>query len=432
MSTPTTPRLKRVRAGDLRSPAVRFDLTVYHTKRPPRAAREALWNDLSSAGFAVYPDLYDEASTELCACLTAPSIEAFPPPSLGVLKLGGLRLGAAGQARLRGAVAVTAVRLTGSSGDAGRINRAAAECLRAFERRAPGIFWDEACREGFARADWEERVSKFDGDLPDVAAHLNVHAYQIRDHLRIVTLGMEKLGLPDIEVREVAPAQLSEMVDLVRVFAQWITERPVIDRPGEVVVDVAQLRNASVRERLLTTRGPGAGPMQIAMAYAPTETGDAENRLLRLRPAGSPDERQALHASLTSTLFGFSRGAVYGFSSRDPEIVAARERAQRALRLLRPTFADGPPVMQRLSVNARFVSPVGVVEWMWIDVLGWRDHRIDGVLENDPTEPGWLARGARVAVDEADVLDYRHTQANGVVVGNETAAVIARSPQNDH
>lgn len=61
---------------------------------------------------------------------------------------------------------------------------------------------------------------------------------------------------------------------------------------------------------------------------------------------------------------------------------------------------------------------------MWVEVMRWKGTTIHGVLRNDPFHVPDLAAGAKVDVEESDILDYIHNKSDGTSDGNETAKLL--------
>lgn len=61
---------------------------------------------------------------------------------------------------------------------------------------------------------------------------------------------------------------------------------------------------------------------------------------------------------------------------------------------------------------------------MWVEVTGWKDQKITGLLENEPADVADLHAGQVVEVKEEDVFDYIRYYADGREQGNTTGEII--------
>jgi len=59
--------------------------------------------------------------------------------------------------------------------------------------------WDEETREIFSPDAWhEKRLKSWSGDVPDTSSQTVIHIYKNDELDRAITLGMTKMGLPDV------------------------------------------------------------------------------------------------------------------------------------------------------------------------------------------------------------------------------------------
>jgi uncharacterized protein YegJ (DUF2314 family) len=315
------------------------------------------------------------------------------------------------QRALRGLVAVAA--------EAARQLRALVSDPEARVVWGPDAFLREVAEGGF------------EGEVPFVAAHINIHSYAAEGAgglLRSVTLGMSKLGLPDLVVNGHPRGEWPTVVELLRASCQALADDPRIVEAGALKLDLERLDSKRAREAARRIQRPGAkGRARVTLAVAPREQGDAENGLVELTFGGftgSPTERQ--HALLVA-LFGYE-DRIFRVRGDEPELLAARDRARAELLALRAPFRKGLPAGTQLQVKAPFEEK-GRREYMWIEVLAWEGRRIRGILTGVPEIATALRPGAVVEVDEADAYDYLVRQPDGTEVGNHTGAAILRLQQ---
>jgi uncharacterized protein YegJ (DUF2314 family) len=108
-----------------------------------------------------------------------------------------------------------------------------------------------------------------------------------------------------------------------------------------------------------------------------------------------------------------------------PTLIETQSRALTRLdHEVRTAWSGGLPSGDRLYVKAPFTSTDGGVEYLWVQVVSWREASIDGVLRSEPTWVQGLAVGDVIAVDQARVFDYLWRHADGSSEGNETEAFL--------
>ena len=137
-----------------------------------------------------------------------------------------------------------------------------------------------------------------------------------------------------------------------------------------------------------------------------------------MRPNSPKDKARELQRRL------YVAAKVFGAHADDEELNAARARALRALRKLKPRFTQRQPALEHLIVKAPFTTRTNGVEWMWVEVVHWEGKKLSGILQNDPYEVDDLKAGARVEVDEDSLFDYLYRRADGTDEGGETTKIL--------
>lgn len=303
-------------------------------------------------------------------------------------------------------------------------NREANTLVYRLAELTDGFPWDAECRLLYSRAAWQERrVASWQGDIPDVRGHVNMHAYRNPDLVRIITLGMRKFGLPDLVIAQTPSGGSRAAGNAINACAQRMLEGQAFDGPRFDLV-LADIRHDGMRETALANPLDGAtGRARLHLAEAPWEQGDPQNRLLALEfPDGegqTPLERQA---SALAALYG-SEGSIVGRRPGDEALKAASEKARAAFLAKAPTFRKGLQPNERLVIKAPF-SFDDQTEYMWVEVVGWRTSSIEGILMNDSHFNRKLRVGHRVTVNLRDVYDYIHYKPDGTEDGNETGKVL--------
>ena len=303
--------------------------------------------------------------------------------------------------------------------------RGACQVTLAVARRTGGLLWDQETREVFTPKEWESRrVEDWPAStVPDVSRQVVIHSYRSGDYLRAITLGMAKLGLPDLVVESFASSNSRSMGNLLNLTAQALAEGAAV-RDGEFTLRIAALRHPRVRAEELASLKPHAkDEVVLRLREGRADEGDPANRLLEIgfdRYEG-PDPR-ARQDRLLGDLFGWEDAVAE--VRHDDVLLAASRKARERLPVMKTIMAGGLEPGQILMVKAPFAKPDGGAEWMWVEVVGWRGSRIRGVLTNEPFGVPGLRAGQEVVVAEADVFDYLLQNPDGTEEGNETSIII--------
>jgi uncharacterized protein YegJ (DUF2314 family) len=135
-----------------------------------------------------------------------------------------------------------------------------------------------------------------------------------------------------------------------------------------------------------------------------------------------PDERRQ---SIITKLWGVADSVKHG--DHTPELLAASDRARAKLADLKDRFSEGLPSGHRLLFKVPFPTIDGRQEYMWVEVLQWREEGlIKGVLQNEPFYVKDLSAGSNVEVLEEKVFDYILDRGDGSKEGNETGIILRR------
>jgi uncharacterized protein YegJ (DUF2314 family) len=341
-----------------------------------------------------------------------PKREVLPPPSVETLGYFGKSLSAEQRAAVQTTADPMMVIMSGQHPKALRALTVLAACLA---RATAGLVWDEHTRQMFTAAAFAAlRLDGWPaGGDPDVRAHVVVHQYADGELLRGVSLGMDKLGLPDLVVEQYSPTE-SRMTSVMNLVAQTLFERGRLDVAGVLSVAVPELRHATLRADLQAGLVDAEGRATVRLVQGSRQEGDAENRLIALR-LGENTEQQA---AFVDALFGRRHDPTTQIE-HDDELIAAMERARTGLRKLKAKFVSGLGPTETLTVKAPFRTSTGGNEWMWLQVTAWKGERLRGILDNDPDDVPGLARGARVEVSLATLADYGLYRGEELVEGHE-------------
>jgi hypothetical protein len=77
--------------------------------------------------------------------------------------------------------------------------RAADDLVEEMARKLGGLIWDQETREVFSPDTWHQRrLASWVIDVPDLSTQIVIHTYSKGESVRAITLGMSKIGLPDV------------------------------------------------------------------------------------------------------------------------------------------------------------------------------------------------------------------------------------------
>jgi uncharacterized protein YegJ (DUF2314 family) len=288
----------------------------------------------------------------------------------------------------------------------------------AFElaKQQHGWVVDPDAGAAYTAAQFEKHVP---GDPIDVREVIYVHGVQGDNSQPFLdTMGMEKLGLPDLRVSAAASGQLGALTVLIDATAQQLVAKDAAV-PGPLVVDLATLPGEWHVDEIKKAGGTAKARWQIAWAKDP-DSGEDE---LELVPAQGSGVEGAV--ALIDDCFGKAPDPVAQIKANDPELEAAAVTARADLRSRHSHFAKGVPAGEHLAIKAPFHDG-DITEWMWVDVVAWKGDTFVGSLDNDPESVKNVKVGQTVRVKLADVADFIAVAPDGSQSGGYSVEVMKK------
>jgi uncharacterized protein YegJ (DUF2314 family) len=303
------------------------------------------------------------------------------------------------------------------------------ESVRALTH---GVVQDAVSHALWGTQNWTAGVVQ--GGKSILEAHVLLEILDEDGHVWMHTHGMQKFGLPDVEMEGIptalVPACRKVMARAVESLRR--TTEPEIDlgRP----VKLARL------------------PFEVVFTFRPQ---DQEYHF----PAGSlrivphiPGEDPANQSTLEKAvaLLGTQAPCKAPVNPQDhpPEsacqteeqaqedhenalrerLLSAHEQARQSLALFKKSFQE----KKASDTSAHLVKvgfPVqgGKYEWMWVSVGGWRGGALVGHLENDPVLRKDLRHGGVVQVAEEEIFDWFISQDGEIAQGAYTEGILPQS-----
>jgi hypothetical protein len=418
-----------VPAGPLFASRALFQLAIFHS-RPELPVETALPGLLAQHAPALRL-ASDTAQGEAPPWVRAEVIAAkdFMLPPDDVLELAVRRLSPQEQSALASAGYVIHLEVS-TAPPALEVVRQASALALALAKPRGGIILDTQAAQFFGAEDWEaQRLAGWEEGRPLLEQHFNSLLYEEdAEHARFATVGLEKFGLPELEVAHVPDSELKRVGTLLNVVAQLMVQGTPVGEGGRFPVSFEAVRHSGLRERLQASLGEGARQhfeLGLTVARAGDPSGEGGRRFELVFP-GNPEasDTERLHAALVA-LFGVRDALVR--TEHDEELLAASRRAvEKLLSEVKPRFLRGLEPGERLFVKAPFAARTGGDEWMWVRVQRWDGQTLHGVLESDPRDVPGLGAGSPVAVEEGTLFDYILVHPDGSTEGNETQELILR------
>lgn len=310
--------------------------------------------------------------------------------------------------------------------------RTANALVEEIARKTGGLVWDEETREVYSPDAWhKKRLASWTTDVPDVSSETVVQTYQKGEYVRAITLGMAKLGLPDVVVEDSSWSSNDQVVDLINLFCQSLAEGKTVRKTGAFRLEMRAIRNSTVRDdQMRSLKANASGIACLTLRQGRWEAGDAKNRLIQLTSDAYPGKNVYVRQeTMLSSFFG-SEDSITTVHHTE-ELLAASAKAKAKLPELQKAFAAGLEPGEFIDVKAPFGTPNGGTEWMWVEITSWNNNEIRGLLQNDPSNVPNLHSGQVVEVRQEKVFDYIRQYADKQTEGNTTGDIIGKMDE-DH
>ena len=422
---PAAPAGRPFPAPLLHTAELTYAFLLYHPTPPPADGVDKARKLVA----AKYPELFPvmsgkpQAEVEVRAL---PAEDVHPIPER-LLSFFARRLTPAERQRLRGARHITRLVFHVPFVQRHEALLAANRLAHQLAAEQGAFLWDDETREFFTAARWkEERLEGWKAGPPTVSAHITVHVYGEGDAVRFVSLGMVKLGLPDLVVEQVPQSLTRPMGTVLNGVAQLLAEGLTLSGDGSLKVDLGRVKDGRTRTQLdVKTTVSAERKLTLRALEARRDSGDPVNPLLELDfpGEGAPPARQI---AALDTLLGKSPDTFVPVPPGDPELAAVATQARARLQQLRPRIEKGLAPPEALVVKAAFPTDDGSSEHMWFVVTGWEQERLRGTLANEPFEVSGLRLGSSVSVLLQDVDDFRYTRPDGKEEGGESSRILER------
>jgi uncharacterized protein YegJ (DUF2314 family) len=331
-----------------------------------------------------------------------------PVPDGKLLELMSRELPAWSRKALQAAGRVQVLGFSMRAPDLPRLKRSC-ELVAAFALVTGAVLRDDSSGKFYDAAGWKRtHVDSWKGSVPEVEHLIVVHAVTADDgSLSLDTMGMQRFGLPDLVIPKLPRGADYQGGMLLNAVAQHMIENP----------------GSEARARVDLPASDGTVPVHLRAARAGEYEHDSPALIVSCAtPPG--DELAALH-TVMQRMFA-QPGGIVGAQAGDPEMDAARARAQKRLGELAEVYRRGAPDGASLAVKASFATAAGGVEWMWVSVRRWENGVLEGILMNHPADVPGLGVGSRVTAKQAELFDFVYREPGKPEEGGETNQILIR------
>lgn len=300
--------------------------------------------------------------------------------------------------------------------------------VESVRRLTRGLVQDAVSHTLWGTALWQDHSRQPLENLVD--SHIQFELLDEGGEVWIHTHGMQKFGLPDMEMEGV-PAELAPPA------------RAMVVLVGETLI--------SSSSKKLNSRAPLSVPNTPFLFKVELRPQDDENHFpagsLKILPYVSDYDPQSPAAIKHVLTMLNSKVASHCNSGRKAEppaaptasqdtaaeavtnavrerLLKAHKKARTDLPIFKKTFQQANGTHRHVyAVKVGFPAPGGDYEWMWVSLTAWRGQFLVGNLENTPVLRKDLQKGSRVQVSEGEIFDWVISDSGKIVEGAYTEQI---------
>jgi uncharacterized protein YegJ (DUF2314 family)/tetratricopeptide (TPR) repeat protein len=345
-------------------------------------------------------------------------------------------LNEADRATLKDAQIITRVRLVPADTSSPDYLVFMVRLVEAVRQDTEGVVQDAVSHTLWGSEQWTRRIAdtSFDGILE---SHIHFEVLDEGGGIWIHSHGMQKFGLPEIEIDGIPPGFASSGLRMMFMVAETLlaaANKGALDfRSPLSIENTPFLFNTAISPRDDEEHFP-IGSLRILpylSDYDPHCPNAVKHVLKifvskfaghkRLGKRGWPPSESRSDLEKTGNARQSSREAM----------LAAHRKARSELVDFRKSFQErGGSEGHIHAVKVGFPANGGQHEWMWVALDAWRGDSIVGYLENSPTLRQDLQKGCRVMISEGEIFDWVIMDSGSIVKGAYTE--IGASPNQNH
>lgn len=293
-----------------------------------------------------------------------------------------------------------------------------------------GVVQDAISHQLWGSSKWDAFAGNRPANL--VRSHVQFEALDEGGVVWIHSHGMQKFGLPDVEMENIPADLAGRGRALVMVAAEAIREHTTGGRrlpnpvdipnsPYEFEVEITEpdeeshfpLGTLKICPNIGDSQGTD-GIRSVLEAFAPPKKPEVPPTAPKARrpsaPPAKPKEEKPTKPEVSPVL--------------KEKLLSAHRQARQALSDFKVSFQTRSESREKIhAVKVGFPVQNGSFEWMWVSLDAWRGQSLVGYLENVPVVRKDLRKGSRVQISDGEIFDWVIMQDGKVVKGAYTEKI---------
>jgi len=282
-----------------------------------------------------------------------------------------------------------------------------------------GVVQDAASHILWGTEEWKNHVRNPEKNL--LESQVNIQILEEGKAVWIHTHGMQKLGLPDLELEGIPNEMAFSAKKFMLMVAAALVDIPDSSLKGNAPVAI-----------------PATSFMLNLKMQAPDDEGHFPGGSIRIIPfvrGQDPHAGNCAVGALTAFRSYFPQNGGSKVSTGDKRVpeeqeslrdqfLSAHNKARHNLLVFKKSFRNCREMDKSVhAVKVGFVGRDGQYEWMWVALDIWRGRALEGSLENSPVLRNDLHKGSRVQFSDTDIFDWAIVSRGNILDGAFTEKV---------
>ncbi len=292
-----------------------------------------------------------------------------------------------------------------------------------------GVVQDAVSHTLWGEEEWKRQVVA--APLENMAAsHVQFEALEEAGSVWIHSHGMQKFGLPEIEMEGIPVEWASSALNLMKMIADTLvatTETSGLDLGAGISIS-----NTPIRFKMNYAASDSEGHFPIGslkvFPYLQDYDPHGPDTLKHVLKMSSCKYRKQQQRPADKTA---SQDEPVRREDRAPDsldqrqrFLEARDRARSELAEFKKSFQESKKSEGKVhAVKVGFPLQEGQFEWMWVSLDAWRGKSLVGFVQNTPVGRKDLHKGSRVQISEGEVFDWVIAGGEGVLRGAYTEII---------
>ena len=288
-----------------------------------------------------------------------------------------------------------------------------------------GVIQDAVSHALWGQRAWERHLYEDRDQI--VKSNILIELLDEDGHVWVHSHGMQKFGLPDVEIEGVPKELSSEAVRLILKVCETLVEKRT---ESSNLSQPMELTDPPVTCYFDFRRSDDEGHFPSgSIRIFPTLCGTDPNHELALleslklfdKTSNKPFPSKEMINQESRKGKTSSQKVNHELVHLKHKILDAHRKARSNLDIFRRSFQDSAfSTNHTHAVKIGFPAQGGQYEWMWVSLDAWRGKSIVGSLENAPLLRKDLRKGVKVRINEAEIFDWVITHGNEILEGGFT------------